>query len=386
MKHLYTIIILSFAAFLPKIASSQCTCGGGARPDSIVHFYTLAVNASPNIIISFPKFDPAIGTLACLVYKDTLSAVSTTHVRNRDSADQEYSLRLTVNNQITAPGISVNAYVDKYYGPDSLNAYNKGMDSVVYGPDTTFRNVTHAVTKNSVLSPYLGTGNVDFNYSISGGLISMAGGLNFSQNIETARWGSFKLTYYWCPNSVLASNIQNLSINKKDNTVSISWNTANQSNTYEIEISTDGKNFTNAGKAKQTTAAGSASAKYEYQYNADQTSTGTIFFRIKETDAQGRVSYSKTSMVILNNSGATILFPNPAVNGVNVQLEKQVQGEMEISLVNAVGQTIFKKLYRVDKLNNINVQWPASVRAGVYYMKVKDLQTQMTTTSRLFVK
>jgi hypothetical protein len=383
-KHLY--FILFFYALLPITAMSQCTCSGGAPADSVVHRYTLGVNSSPNIIISFPRFDPALGTLACLVYKDTLSAVSTTHVRNLDSADQEYSFRLTVNNMITAPGISVNAYMDKYYGPDSLKAYGKGRDSIVFGPDTTFRKVTHSITKSTVLAPFMGSGNVDFNYGISGGLISMAGGLNFSQRIESSRWGSFKLTYYYCSSSVLASNIQNLLVNKKDKTVSITWNTTNQSNTYEIEISTDGKNFTTVGKGKQASASGSASAKYEYQYNTDQATTGTLYFRVKETDAQGKVSYSKTSIILLDNEAPAVLYPNPAVNGVNVQLNKFVQGEIEVALVNAVGQTVFKRLYRLDKLNNINVQWPVSVKQGVYYLKVKDLQTQSLSISKLFVK
>src|SRR5687768_3508346 len=123
MKHLYLIVIFCFALALPQIATAQCSCGGGKTPDSVVHNYKLNVNSSPNITISFPKFDPSLGTLACYVYKDTLSAVSTTNVRNRDAAAQEYSFRLTVNNQITAPGFSVNAYMDKYYGPDSLDAY-----------------------------------------------------------------------------------------------------------------------------------------------------------------------------------------------------------------------------------------------------------------------
>src|SRR5688572_17153701 len=142
MKHLYVILLSCFALALPKMAASQCSCGGGATPDSVVHNYTLNVNSSPTITITFPRFDPALGTLACFVYKDTLSAVSTTHVRNHDSAAQEYSFRLTVNNQITAPGFSVNAYMDKYYGPDSLDAYGKGADSITYGPDTTFNGVT----------------------------------------------------------------------------------------------------------------------------------------------------------------------------------------------------------------------------------------------------
>jgi hypothetical protein len=308
-------------------------------------------------------------------------------VRNRDAAAQEYSFRLTVNNQITAPGFSVNAYMDKYYGPDWLDGYGLGEDSIKYGPDTTFRGVTHNVVKTSNLSPFMGVGNVDFNYSISGGLISMSGGLNFEQNIETARWGSFKLTYYYCPNSILATTIKNLAVNKNDQGVIITWTSSNQTNTYEIETSTDGKNFTTAGKATETATSGSASSKYEYQYHPDQAATGTIYVRVKETDAQGKVTYSEIRTISLSKGGMNnTLYPNPAVDGVNVLLDKFVQGEIEVTLVNTIGQTVFSKTYRLDKLNSINVKWPTSVKTGVYYLKVKDIQSQTQSTSKLFVK
>jgi hypothetical protein len=387
MKNLYVILLSCIALALPKMAASQCACGGGAAPDSVVHNYTLSVNSSPSITISFPRFDPALGTLSCLVYRDTLSAVSTTHVRNHDSADQEYAFRLTVNNQITAPGLSVNAYMDKYYGPDSLKAYGKGLDSIKYGPDTTFDRVTHMVTKSSGLSPFMGSGSVSFVYGISGGLISMAGGLNFSQNIETSRWGSFKLTYFYCPNSILASNIKNLSVNKNDRGVIVTWTTSNEFNTYEIEISTDGKNFTSAGESKQAAASGSTSTKHEYQHHTDQALTGTVYYRVKETDPEGKVSYSEIRTVSVDKSGIeNTLYPNPAANGVNVLLDRSVQGEVEVSLVNAVGQTLFSKMYRLENTNNINVQWSSAIQPGVYYLKVKDLQTQVQKISKLFIK
>ena len=387
MKNIYVLLISCIALMLPEMAASQCACGGGAAPDSVVHNYTLPVNSSPSITISFPRFDPALGTLACLVYRDTLSAVSTTHVRNHDSADQEYSFRLTVNNQITAPGLSVNAYMDKYYGPDLLSAYGKGIDSITYGPDTTFDRVTHQVTKSSGLSPFMGTGNVSFVYGISGGLISMAGGLNFSQNIQTSRWGSFKLAYFYCPNSVLASNIKNLSVNKNDQGAIVTWTTSNQINTYEIEISTDGRKFTSAGKSTQTNASGSTSAKHEYQHNTDKALTGTVYYRIKETDPQGKITYSEIRTVNLDKNGlSNTLYPNPAVNAVNILLDRTVQGEVEVSLVNTVGQTLFTKLYRLDNVNNFNVQWSSTVQPGVYYLKVKDVQAQTQKISKLLVK
>jgi hypothetical protein len=387
MKHLYTLLFaLSF--FVPQSILAQCACSGGEKPDSIVYNYTLASTTSPIVHVSFPKFDPAIGTLTCLTYNDTINAISTTNVKNVDSSDQEYRFRLTVTNSLSAPGININDFVDKYYGPDSLRAAGSGVDSITYGPDTTFNNLVHQITKTSGLASYMGSGVVFFNYNINGGLISLSGGLNFSQMIRTTRWGKFKLTYYWCPNALLASPLKNFTVNHKDETVHLSWTSDNQSNTYEIEISTDGKNFTSVGQANEAATASGASAKYQYQYNLDQATAGTVYFRIKSTDETGKVTWSEVKRITVGNQEDIIqnIFPNPAVNSVQVKFGENIFGALDVSLVNSVGQTVFSKRYNMERSNQLNVTWPNKLTPGVYYLKARNVKTQSETISRLIVK
>jgi hypothetical protein len=246
------------------------------------------------------------------------------------------------------------------------------------------------MVKTSGLSPYLGAGNVTFTYNMSGGLISFSGGLNFSQLIRTTRWGTFKLAYYWCPNSLLASNLKNFTLNKKDKSVLISWNTnSTETNTYEIEISTDGKNYSSIGNTSEASASSGSTAKYQYEYNPDQPINGTIFVRIKVTDAQGKVTYSEIRSIEMNKPTGEItqaIFPNPAINAVTIKSKELMQGDYEVALVNTIGQTVFNKTYRVDKTNSIKVEWAGKLNTGVYYLKVKDLQHQTQSISKLFIK
>jgi len=390
MKHPYIYtFLLALCFILPKTNLAQCACSGGITPDSIVYTYSLPPTTSPILHIPFPKFDPAIGTLNCLTYIDTLNAISTTNVKNVDSSDQEYTFRLTVTNSISAPGIAINDFVDKFYGPDSLMSSGTGIDSITYGPDTTFNNLVHKVTKTSGLSSYLGSGVVFFNYTINGGLISLSGGLNFSQLIRTTRWGTFKLVYYWCPNALLSPGLKNFTATQGDESIDLSWTSDNQSTrTYEIEISTDGKNYTGIGQTSEATSFTGTSAEYEYQYKINQSATGTLYFRIKTTDKDGKVTWSEVKKVTVGGTqdNGNQIFPNPAVSSVQVKFRDIVYGDIDISLVNTVGQTVFKKMYRVERSNILNVSWHQKLTPGIYYLKARNVKNQTETISRLIVR
>src|SRR5947207_2686362 len=65
MKNVYLFITLSIFALsiLPEKSKAQCTCSDGAPADSVVHTFTLSPTSDFTSSISFPKFDPSIGTL-----------------------------------------------------------------------------------------------------------------------------------------------------------------------------------------------------------------------------------------------------------------------------------------------------------------------------------
>ena len=139
-----------------------------------------------------------------------------------------------------------------------------------------------------------GSGNVTFNYTVNGGLISTQGGINYTYQIVSRYWGRFGLTYFWCPNAVLSTNIKNFTAVKSNKNIDLSWIVGNNltSTTYEIQVSKNGREFFGAGSAQTSSSSSGTSAKYAYQYNPNQAVTGQLYFRIKQTDANGKISYS----------------------------------------------------------------------------------------------
>src|SRR5258708_5225834 len=230
-----------------------------------VSFYASFPSTNANsTTVSLPKFNPAIGTLSCLSFEDTVSGITTTPVKNIGSTSTIFKFLLTVADDLEGPaggGISITNNYAKAYGPDTLTAIGNPGDTVTYGPDALIDNEIGFASTNTGLAPYLGAGNVNFTYSLSGGLVSLKGGLNYTDSIKTNYWGSFKLTYYWCPATILSTTITDFTATPSNGAVDLQWLTTNQQpNTqYEIQISKDGKGFYPVGQAEGDASATGAS-------------------------------------------------------------------------------------------------------------------------------
>ncbi len=276
-----------------RIAMAQCTCSGGVPATPVDYYLTFGPTNNASTAVSFPQFNPSIGTLACLSLKDSISGISTTSVLNKAPDSTLYEFILTVGNAINGPaggGISILQPFTRIYGPDSLAPLGVPGDTInAYGPDTIFNNAT-GFSSSTNTGPYLGTGNIAFTYTLSGGVNSLEGGLNYQAGPTTVYWGEFHLTYYWCPALALATTIQDFTAIPDANGLMLQWLTNNQqpNTSYEIQISTDGKTFSNLGSTEGDASATGTSSKYEYQYNADPANMGKLYFRIEQTDATGK--------------------------------------------------------------------------------------------------
>ena len=91
---------------------------------------------------------------------------------------------------------------------------------------------------------------------------------------------------------------------------------------YEVERSTDGRGFSEAGVVM---AAENAHADHSYSFNDDisAVSSKIIYYRLKMVDAEGGYEYS--SVAVVNNEKAQSMqsasaYPNPAIDKLNVAI------------------------------------------------------------------
>jgi hypothetical protein len=338
--------------------------------------YTFVLNPiiSSSLNVSFPKFDPALGNLNCVKLEDTISVSSSLGVRNIDTVDKSYRFRLSITTDITGPSLSVNDLQEVTYGPDVLGAYGSVTDSINYGPDTIYDKNAYAAYSSSVV-PYLGTsGNVNFTYSLGGGVVSLAGGLNFSSSIRTITWGVFTLTYYWCDNVILATGIKDFTATKKHDVVNLQWLTPNDessNNQYEIQVSYDGKSFKSIEQpVGNTDAAPASSAKHEYQYTPDQPFDRKVYFRIKQTNGKTvRYSVVRTVDPPGNTGNGIRIFPNPVGQQINMQFDETISGNVVVEVANQLGQSVYRGNIRLNNSNVARIMLRESPRAGVYFLR-----------------
>ena len=172
--------------------------------------------------------------------------------------------------------------------------------------------------------------------------------------------------------SVLPMQLSSLQAAYQTGQVQLSWYTYATSNarSFTIEYSPDGRTYTTAGQVAATTGSNETT---RYQFTHYTNLTGTIYYRIRETDADGSFYYSNTLLVKTGNAANTslLVFPNPFIAYVQINLQLEKAGVIQITLYDAGGR-LHKKLERQGMTGNntIVVNDLSELQPGVYFIKI----------------
>lgn len=109
---------------------------------------------------------------------------------------------------------------------------------------------------------------------------------------------------------------------KKSDNVLLIWQTQHEVNNdyFEVEKSQDGLLFTPIAKI---VASNAQTTSFQYQYSDNTLGYGTVYYRIKQVDFDGRFSYSKIIAVPMTISN-TMLYPNPSADIIYVRSDKTI--------------------------------------------------------------
>jgi Secretion system C-terminal sorting domain len=396
MNRVYPVlfIIIFLVVNGPRSASAQCNCSVGVPATPITYYSSFPTTNAASTTITFPQFDPSIGTLECLSLNDTVTGVTTTSALNKASSSQIYKFLLSVADDLEGPsggGVSITNSYTRTYGPDTLARLGFPGDTITYGPDTIIDDEVGFASTSTNTAPYLGTGTVDFTYSLSGGVISLEGGLNYSAGPTTNYWGDMQLTYYWCPAVSLSTTIYDFTAVPQGGAVLLQWLTSNQQpNTqYEIQTSTDGKDFYSVGQTESDPSAAGAAGRYQYQYNPDPAYVGQLYFRIKETDPSGAVTYSTVIVFRPNDApgdGPSYqTFPNPATNSLQVRFNTNQTGQFLVEMLSTSGQIVQEKTVTLAGSSQIMFDMNPQPARGLYFLRTTDVTHNRSYVTKVFV-
>ncbi|MBC5775712.1 T9SS type A sorting domain-containing protein [Pontibacter sp. KCTC 32443] len=164
---------------------------------------------------------------------------------------------------------------------------------------------------------------------------------------------------------------------KQNNAAILSWSTASEKDNekFEIERSLDGKRFSKIGEVAGN---GTSSRKLSYSFSDNRPATGINYYRLRQVDFDGKVSFSKMVEVSFTAAKTDVplaqVFPTMAVEKVTIALA-QVDAKTAVQILDAAGKTI---THFTQVTGNELVVPVQNLKSGMYFVNVSNGEARET--------
>ncbi len=169
---------------------------------------------------------------------------------------------------------------------------------------------------------------------------------------------TFPVTY-----SLLPVELVEFSADALKDKVKLQWATVTEINNdyFTIERSADGSNWK---EIKQVKGAGNTTDRIDYNSYDENPVNGTNYYRIKQTDFDGKFIYSEIRQVKFTGSTVISVYPNP--NDGNTISFKGISrpADMVMTVRDAAGSSVYS-----STLSSNNAQLPV-LKAGIYVISL----------------
>ena len=141
---------------------------------------------------------------------------------------------------------------------------------------------------------------------------------------------------------------------------------------FELEKSTDSRNFTLA-----TTINGSETNKF-YFYNDSRLGKGISYYRLKMTDTDGSVKYSKVIAIVNEEKGFVItsIAPNPVQHTASLTISAAKQSSVDFKVYDVAGNLVKQWQSTIAAGNNVLNMDVAALTNGTYHVLASSAGTR----------
>ncbi len=144
----------------------------------------------------------------------------------------------------------------------------------------------------------------------------------------------------------LPVSLSNFSAASQSGSNKLSWTTQTEQNNkgFEVQRSIDGTNFGSIGFINSKAKNGSANTSLDYTFTDSKPSAGNNYYRLAQTDMDGKKSLSNVVVVKRNNSrvSMSVIYPNPVNSKLNFVLSTKATEKAMISIINLEGKTVWQ--------------------------------------------
>lgn len=163
----------------------------------------------------------------------------------------------------------------------------------------------------------------------------------------------------------------------------ISWSLTSdiQTNYFSVEASTDGNNFSEAGKILPDVQDHGKSLKYNFIHN--DIKGKALYYRIKQVDIDSNIIYSKTIRIIPMPMGGLKVYPNPVKTNTTFSFNLSSSSVVLIIITDMNGKKMYSNQSRYSKGGNYIQLDMSSYTPGIYNLTMCD-ETGTKKTVQLF--
>jgi hypothetical protein len=155
-----------------------------------------------------------------------------------------------------------------------------------------------------------------------------------------------------------------------DHKAEIFWETASELNNdyFSIEKSIDGIIWENIVDLK---AVGQSNETNRYKYIDKSPFLNNSYYRLKQTDFDGKYKYSQVRNINIESSANTQIdiYPNPTINYITIVGNSSEL--MDLSIYNTLGQNVTWLTQRLESNPNKIVLDLTNLSKGIYYIRTK---------------
>jgi len=168
-------------------------------------------------------------------------------------------------------------------------------------------------------------------------------------------------------NSSLPLRLIDITAQAKKDLVKINWTTSFEENIslFEIEYSYDGIQFSNAARVIPANNSSGSSYSFDHAINTSK----KLFYRLKTSEQNGQISYSKIVVVNGNANKGIIIQPTVITNQLLIIVASEPIES--VRLFNSIGKEVYSKTIG-GRQGNISIQLPVLI-PGTYIVHSRTL-------------
>lgn len=177
------------------------------------------------------------------------------------------------------------------------------------------------------------------------------------------------------PSAALPVSLLNFTGQRLNGQSELTWVSSSEQNNshFIVERSQDAKGYAGISPMIPSKAiGGNSQVKLNYGFTDAKPLIGHNYYRLRQVDLDGHVSYSKTIDLFYSNDALVSLYPNPVSAELNVEIQTSRNSLATMRIIDAAGRVVKTNAFNLLEGKNRSQVNLSDLSDGVYMVRIAD--------------